>query len=95
MVSAKSPASPATSRRPRPDRRTPRAVVPFEATTRWLRGRIVDRLCSLPPGTGVPFDGPLGSHSAAAVAAALAALAADGLVELDGGGTARLVGELA
>jgi hypothetical protein len=55
----------------------------------------VDRLCSLPPGTGVAFDGALGTHSAAAVAAALAALAADGLVELDGGGTARLAGEIA
>jgi hypothetical protein len=82
-------------RHARPDRRAHRVVVQFEATTRWLRGRIVDRLCSLPPGTAVVFDGPLGAHSAAAVAAALAALAADGLVELDGGGTARLAGEIA
>jgi A/G-specific adenine glycosylase len=75
---------------PPPDR--PRAV-PFEATTRWLRGRIVDRLCSVPPGTSVAFEGPLGLHAPAAVSAALASLAADGLVELDGSGAARLAGE--
>jgi len=71
--------------------RTP--AVPFEATTRWLRGRIVDRLCSAPPGTSLRFDGPLGLHAHAAVSAALTALAADGLVELDGAGAARLAGE--
>jgi A/G-specific adenine glycosylase len=68
-------------------------AVPFEATTRWLRGRIVDRLCSVPLGTSVAFDGPLGLHAPAAVSAALAALAADGLVEIDGSGAARLAGE--
>ncbi len=70
-----------------------RRAVPFEATTRWLRGRIVDRLCSVPPGTSVAFDGPLGLHAPAAVSAALASLAVDGLVELDGSGAARLAGE--
>jgi hypothetical protein len=53
----------------------------------------VDRLCSVPPGTSVAFDGPLGLHAPAAVSAALASLAADGLVELDGSGAARLAGE--
>jgi A/G-specific adenine glycosylase len=80
----------ARPRRPKPGR--PPAV-PFEATTRWLRGRIVDRLCSAPPGTSLTFDGPLGLHAPAAVSAALTALAADGLVELDGAGAARLAGE--
>jgi A/G-specific adenine glycosylase len=75
-----------------PPRDRPRAA-PFETTTRWLRGRIVDRLCSVPPGTSVAFDGPLGLHAPAAVSAALASLAADGLVELDGSGAARLAGE--
>jgi A/G-specific adenine glycosylase len=70
-----------------------RGAVPFEATTRWLRGRIVDRLCSVAPGTTVTFDGPLGLHAPEAVSAALASLAADGLVELDGVGTARLTGD--
>ena len=80
-----------TARRSEPAARE--RAVPFEATTRWLRGRIVDRLCSVPPGTSVAFDGPLGLHAPAAVSAALASLAADGLVELDGGGAARLAGE--
>lgn len=70
-----------------------RAAVPFESTTRWLRGRIVDRLCDVPPGTTVLFEGPLGLHAPDAVSAALASLAADGLVELDAFGAARLAGE--
>jgi A/G-specific adenine glycosylase len=70
-------------------------AVPFEVTTRWLRGRIVDRLCGSPPGTAVTFDEPLGLHTAEAVSAALASLAADGLVELDGFGAARLAEEIA
>ena len=73
----------------------PRRAVPFLATTRWLRGRIVERLCSEPPGTGVAFHGPLGVHPPEAVSAALASLVADGLVELDGLGAARLAGERA
>ena len=81
---------------PRPARPAgPRRAVPFPATTRWLRGRIVDRLCSEPPGTGVAFSGPLGLHPPEAVSAALASLVADGLVELDGLGAARLAGERA
>jgi hypothetical protein len=71
----------------------PRRAVRFAATTRWLRGRIVERLCSEPPGTGVAFHGPLGLHPPEAVSAALASLVADGLVELDGLGAARLAGE--
>jgi hypothetical protein len=55
----------------------------------------VDRLCSQPPGTSVTFHGPLGLHAAEAVSAALASLAADGLVELDGSSAARLAGERA
>ena len=70
-----------------------RAAVPFESTTRWLRGRIVDRLRDVPPGTTIAFDGPLGLHAPEAVSAALASLAADGLVELDAFGAARLAGE--
>jgi len=84
--------SEAPRRQTAPPRDRPRAVR-FEATTRWLRGRIVESLCSVPPGTSVAFDGPLGLHGAPAVSAALASLAADGLVELDGSGAARLAGE--
>jgi A/G-specific adenine glycosylase len=67
-------------------------AVPFERTTRWLRGRIVDRLRDVPDGATVAFDGPLGSHPGDAVRAALAALARDGIVEHDGAGGARLAG---
>lgn len=66
------------------------AGVPFERTTRWLRGRLVDRLRDAPPGVAVRVEGPLGPHDAEAVAAALLALARDGVVEVDGGGRARL-----
>jgi hypothetical protein len=55
----------------------------------------VDRLRDVPPGTAVAFDGPLGLHAPEAVSAALASLAADGLVELDAFGAARLAGESA
>jgi A/G-specific adenine glycosylase len=64
----------------------------FERTTRWLRGRLVDRLRDAPAGAAVAFDGPLGAHSGEAVAGALAALASEGIVELDEAGRARLAG---
>jgi A/G-specific adenine glycosylase len=53
----------------------------FEASTRWLRGRIVDRLRDAPDGTWLRFDGPLGNHPPEAVSAALDALASEGLLE--------------
>ena len=84
-------ASAGVAARPRPPAQ--RSAPRFETTTRWLRGRIVDRLCSLPPGTSATFEGALGEHSPSAVSAALAALAADGLVELDAAGAACLAGE--
>jgi A/G-specific adenine glycosylase len=87
---------PAAGLEPERDHRAARptrpAQVPFELTTRWLRGRIVDRLRDVPPGAAVPIDGPLGSHPAEAVAAALGALARDGIVELDAAGRASLAG---
>ncbi len=69
-----------------------RTTVPFEATTRWLRGRIVDRLRDAPEGASVAFDRELGAHSKEAVGAAVAGLARDGIVELDALGRARLAG---
>jgi len=68
------------------------ASIPFERTTRWLRGRIVDRLREVAPGEALAVDGPLGTHPAEAVTLALAGLARDGIVELDGAGRARLAG---
>ena len=58
-------------------------AVAFTSTSRWLRGRIVDRLRSAPDGAWTEIDGPLGGHDTAAVSTALAALAAEGLIELD------------
>ncbi len=66
-------------------RATGEAAVPFSATTRWLRGRIIDRLRDAPDGTWVVLAGPIGEHGTETVAVALKALAAEGLVELDVG----------
>lgn len=65
---------------------------PFPATTRWLRGRILDRLRDAPHGGWVAFDGPIGQHAPDRVRGALADLARQRLVELDAAapGRARL-----
>lgn len=68
-------AKPATTKRDRSPR--------FEATTRWLRGRIVERLRDVPDGTWLDLSGPIGEHDSAAVARAIAKLADDGLLEID------------
>jgi A/G-specific adenine glycosylase len=76
---------------------TPRAIrvdrsEPFARTTRWLRGRIVERLGDEPGDGWVEFRAAIGEHGPSAVTAALAGLAREGLVELDPvvGGRARL-----
>jgi A/G-specific adenine glycosylase len=61
-----------------------RAAPRFESTSRWLRGRILDRLRDAPHNGWVCFDSPIGSHDTPAVASALSALAADGMITLDG-----------
>ena len=58
-------------------------AVRFTSTSRWLRGRIVERLRGVPNGEWLEVSGPIGDHDQAAVDVALAALARDGLVELD------------
>jgi A/G-specific adenine glycosylase len=76
----------ATGARTAPIRPQPRARVPatpFHATTRWLRGRLVDRLREAPGPTWTEIESPIGRHDAAAVERALAGLARDGVVELD------------
>ncbi|MBI3748471.1 MAG: A/G-specific adenine glycosylase [Chloroflexi bacterium] len=57
--------------------------VAFAATSRWLRGRIVDRLRAAPDGEWTTIHAPVGEHDEAAVRAALTALAVEGLIELD------------
>ena len=75
------PASPPAihSRRPR-----------FDTTNRWLRGRIIQRLREAPDGGWLVIQGPMGSHPAQSVAAALAALEREGLLERRHDGAARL-----
>ena len=65
--------------RPQPPRRRP--AVPFPRTTRWLRGRILDRLRAAPGAGWVHVLGPIGDHDPAAVADGLAGLVRDGLAE--------------
>ena len=76
-----------------PDRTVPRSrfkpTVRFESTTRWLRGRILDRLRDSPD--WLTFDAAIGSHDHAAVAASLARLSDEGMIEVDEG-RARLIG---
>ena len=66
---------------PRPASRAP--AIPFATTTRWLRGRIVERLRDASGPDWSVVAAPIGNHDRTAVRAALGALARDGLVELD------------
>ncbi len=58
---------------------------PFPTTRRWLRGRIVERLRTAPPGRWVRLDGGIGGHDPHRVASAVATLASEGLVEVRSG----------
>jgi A/G-specific adenine glycosylase len=71
--------------RPRPRRRKP----PFPSTTRWLRGRILDRLRAAPGDRWVTIDAPVGAHDQARIRQAAIAMAADGLIEIDPSGSAH------
>jgi A/G-specific adenine glycosylase len=66
--------------------RPPRAVVgrrPFAATSRWLRGRILDRLRDAPDGEWTALSAPIGSHDRARIDHALCAMESEGLLERD------------
>jgi A/G-specific adenine glycosylase len=58
-------------------------AIPFTATRRWLRGRIVDRLRDAAGVEWSTVEAPIGDHDTDAVRSALGALARDGIVELD------------
>ena len=64
-------------------KRPPVASIPFPLTTRWLRGRILDRLRATPDGAWFALDTAIGDHGPDRVRAAAQALARDGMVELD------------
>jgi A/G-specific adenine glycosylase len=79
-------AAAATSTAEQIPQRRPRARVPappFHATSRWLRGRLVDRLREADGAAWTDITAPIGSHDTPAIDRALAALARDGVVELD------------
>jgi A/G-specific adenine glycosylase len=59
------------------------AARPFPSTSRWLRGRILDRLRDASDDAWVEFTDPIGEHSLARVAEELANLAHEGMLELD------------
>lgn len=63
----------------------PTAGIPFSHTTRWLRGRILDRLRAAPDGAWVALGGDIGVHDGERVRAAARALARDGMIELEAG----------
>lgn len=58
------------------------ATAPFASTTRWLRGRILDRLRAAPDGAWVTLDEAIGEHDLGHVRATAARMAADGLLEV-------------
>lgn len=69
-------------------KRSPQQAIPFEHTTRYARGRIIDRLRELPPGQRISFmdlhrevTGRIG-RTAEELTSLVDALARDGLVEV-------------
>lgn len=60
-----------------------RASQPFPSTSRWLRGRILDRLRAAPGESWVTIDAPIGAHDASRIRKAAESMAAEGLIEID------------
>ena len=73
-----------------PPRRSVSAEPAFESTTRWLRGRIIERLRALQDGAWETLPAPIGAHDADAIESALAALQREGMVERRSDGAVRL-----
>jgi A/G-specific adenine glycosylase len=63
-------------------RRRAGTAIPFRETARWLRGRLIDMARAAQGDEWVPFDEPIESHDGPTVAAAVRALAAEGLLEV-------------
>jgi A/G-specific adenine glycosylase len=74
---------PARTRAARP-RQVKAAAGDFQASTRWLRGRILDQLRDAPGDAWTVFGEPIGGHDRAAIGISLRAMEQDGLLELDG-----------
>ena len=62
---------------------------PFTLSSRWLRGRVIDRLRDVPDGTWTSMPDAIGAHGGVEIAAAISGLARDGLVETDRGDPPR------
>ena len=62
-------------------RRRRQKHVAFPSTTRWLRGRILDRLRDAAGQSWTAFDRAIGTHSRASVLGELERMAAEGLLE--------------
>ena len=75
-VAAADPRSPSGRRRIRTTR-----GLPFPTTTRWLRGRLLDRLRDATDEGWIAVDPPLGQHGPDAILQALESMAGDGLIE--------------
>lgn len=60
----------------------PPSRLPFPATSRWLRGRILDRLREAEGAGWIIVDASIGDHDRPTIARTLKLLAVDGLVEL-------------
>jgi A/G-specific adenine glycosylase len=58
-------------------------AAPFSSSTRWLRGRILDRLRAAEGSAWLQLVVPIGEHDRSAVVCALGLLAAEGLLERD------------
>jgi A/G-specific adenine glycosylase len=56
---------------------------PFPSTSRWLRGRILDRLRDAADDTWVAFEDPIGTHPLPAVRAEVRRMSSEGLLETD------------
>jgi len=76
----------------RSSRRSPQEAIPFERTTRYLRGRIVDQLRDVPRGGTLPLEeliaslaGVIPADRVGEIAAVAAALERDGVVARAGG----------
>ena len=65
-----------------PTARRPATSEHFSASSRWLRGTILDRLRSAEGHDWVRLDAPVGTHDQLAVDEALRSMAAEGLLEL-------------
>ena len=60
-----------------------RSRTEFKHTTRWLRGRILDRLRDAPGDAWTAFGEPIGAHDLASIETSLRAMEREGLLELE------------